>query len=288
MNKEPSYLIINADDYGYFPCVSQGILKAAQEGVVTATGIFANSLDFESQMVRLANMKELDAGVHLNLTEQAPLTAEMAEVLRPWGGLFPDKFTLMKAVLTGAIPVDVIAGEWCAQIERCLDSGIKILFLNSHEHIHMLPPLFRLTWKLAKQYGIEHIRYPQPEAVTLAVNSLVRDSAMKLLGLFNRRLQQQPAPMFLGMAESGKLSIEYMKRKLPRLQPGQVYELMCHPGQFDANQIQRPELLDYHDWEKELHTLTHPRVQALLQKGNIRLIGYRHLEIKYGRLAVTK
>ena len=35
-----SYLIVNADDYGYHDCVSKGILSAARQGIVTATGIF--------------------------------------------------------------------------------------------------------------------------------------------------------------------------------------------------------------------------------------------------------
>ena len=29
-----AYLIVNADDYGYFRCVSKGILKAATHGIV--------------------------------------------------------------------------------------------------------------------------------------------------------------------------------------------------------------------------------------------------------------
>ena len=47
---EPVHLIINADDYGYFPCISKGILEAASSGAVTATGILANSPDLKAQL----------------------------------------------------------------------------------------------------------------------------------------------------------------------------------------------------------------------------------------------
>lgn len=36
---EPAYLIINADDYGYFKGVSQGILECVRQGTVTATAV---------------------------------------------------------------------------------------------------------------------------------------------------------------------------------------------------------------------------------------------------------
>ena len=39
---EGACLIVNADDYGYFDCVSKGILESASRGIVTATGVFAN------------------------------------------------------------------------------------------------------------------------------------------------------------------------------------------------------------------------------------------------------
>jgi predicted glycoside hydrolase/deacetylase ChbG (UPF0249 family) len=40
--EQRAYLIVNADDYGIFRCVSKGILEAASHGIVTATGVFAN------------------------------------------------------------------------------------------------------------------------------------------------------------------------------------------------------------------------------------------------------
>src|SRR5437764_15069926 len=84
----PVYLIVNADDYGYFPCVSRGIAAAAAMGAVTATGILANSPRLEEQIDWLRSSPRLDCGVHLNLTNGGPLTSAMARRLGRREGRF--------------------------------------------------------------------------------------------------------------------------------------------------------------------------------------------------------
>src|ERR1700741_5333886 len=105
---ERACLIVNADDYGYFRCVSQGILKAATHGVVTATGVFANTTLFGEHDAWLRECDALDAGVHLNLTEGVPLTSDLKKALLRWSGRFPRKFAMAKAILSGAIKVDAV------------------------------------------------------------------------------------------------------------------------------------------------------------------------------------
>ena len=283
----PAHLIINADDYGYFDCVSDGILEAARRGRVTATGLFANAPDFDRQVARLAEVPHLDLGVHLNLTDQTPLSPAMAQALARQGGVFPGKFAMVGSILSRRLPLAVVEAEWRAQIERCLNARLTIRFLNAHEHLHMLPPLFRLTRRLASEYGIAHVRLTAPESLPRSASALIRDGAMALFARLPGR-RAAAAPRFLGMAESGRLSLGYLERTLPRLAPGGIYELMCHPGLCRPAQIPRPELLDYHDWRQEFASLTAERTGELLRAHNVRLIGYRHLRIRAGRLeAVT-
>lgn len=287
LGSEWSYLIVNADDYGYFSCVSRGILESARNGIVTATGIFANSIHFDEHVDRLLEEESLDLGVHLNLTGQAPLTVNMQEKLSRWSGLFPHKYAIAKAVLSGAITADDVKLEWSTQIERCLDKGLEIRFLNSHEHIHMLPSLFPVVQALAEKYRIQHIRFPTPELFqSLGIGALIRDTSMKILGVLNHRRLKKPTTRFLGMGESGRLSLPYLKQRLTKLIPGQVYELMCHPGHYDANEINDTQLLNYHDWEGEFDALTNTLLQDILHENKIRLIGYRHLQIKDSQLSV--
>jgi len=276
---EPAYLIINADDYAYFNCVSRGILECVSQGTVTATGVFANSPLLDQHAAWLAASPDVDVGVHLNLTDRLPLTKPLAEALSQWGGRFPGKFSIAKAVLSRRISVDLVRDEWRAQIERCLARNLQLRFLNSHEHIHMLPPLYPVAWDLAREYGIEHVRFSTPEwPRAWSVSVLLRDGIMSVLAQVNRFRIPRAAPGFLGMGESGRLSPQYLSNVLPTLRSGQVYELMCHPGMFDLEEVKDKRLLTYHDWELERHTLCDPTLKTVLAANNIRLIGYRHLQ----------
>ena len=90
------------------------------------------------------------------------------------------------------------------------------------------------------------------------------------------------------METSGKLDVPYFERNIPQLCAGRVYELMCHPGQFDAQEVSDPRLRRYHDWEGELSTLTSSAVRELLQRHRVRLIGYRNVEARDGRLVARQ
>ena len=102
--------------------------------------------------------------------------------------------------------------------------------------------------------------------------------------MFNRSPAGLPAARFLGLQQSGRLDLTYFEEIVPRLRPGEVYELMCHPGQLDRGEVDDPRLLGYHDWEGELATLTNPAVAELLQRHGVRLVGYRDLVVENGRL----
>ena len=272
---EPIHLIINADDYGYYPCISQGILEAATSGALTATGILANSPDLKTQLKWLGSVEDMDVGVHLNLTFRQPLTAIMSEKLVHWQGFFPNAYAMSGMVLTGKISINDIRLEWSAQIEAC--QGKKLQFLNSHEHIHMLPVLFPLLLELARKYDIPDIRLTQAEWLApFGVSALVRNTLMQTMQTFNKTKLKSKTPVFLGLSRSGKLDFDYLETIFSTLVPGKIYELMCHPGRFDPNEISDLRLLSYHDWEGELALLQSQKVYELYEKFGIRLSHYQH------------
>jgi predicted glycoside hydrolase/deacetylase ChbG (UPF0249 family) len=275
MAKASIDLIINADDYGYYPCVSQGILAAAKSGALTATGILANSPDLATQLQWLTGLESIDVGIHLNLTYGQPLTEIMANKLESKQGQFPNAYAMSGLLLTGKISLADVRAEWRAQIETC--QAQKLRFLNSHEHIHMLPLLFPLVLELAKDYGIQYVRLTQAEWLSpFGLSALVRNTLMQTMQLINQGHLKVKQPLFLGLNRSGKLDYDYLTTMLPKLKPGQSYELMCHPGHFNPTEISDAKLLAYHDWEGELALLQSPEVHDLYEKFGIRLSQYPH------------
>ncbi len=278
-NANKRYLIVNADDYGYFTGVSRGILDAAKEGVVTATGIMANSRDLEKHLRLFAEVDSLDAGIHLNLTHGEPLTDRMRDLLCDWGGRFPKKFQITTAILTRNVPLAAVEEEWRTQILRCVEYGINPVFMNSHEHLHMLPSLFGVVVKLANEFGIQHIRHSSPEwEPTRKISDWVRNLILGSTSVMTlARFRQHEKIRFIGASRSGKLNMEYFRRKLPQLEPGQVYELMCHPGYLDFHEVRDTALLEYHAWEQELAALRSTEFRDLCESSEVQLIGFRDL-----------
>ena len=277
----PIQMIINADDYGYYPCVTRGILEAVAAGTVTATGILANGPQLEEQIAWTCEYENLDLGIHLNLTSRNPLTYRMAEQLGKWEGQFPGVFAMTGELVSGRVGLDSVRAEWSAQIETVINYGIKPQFLNSHEHIHMLPNLYLLTKELAEKYQIPQLRLTRAEWVPpLGFSAVLRNVLLQAMATVSGQRMVAELPIFIGLGRSGKLDLAYLRKRVATLKPGATYELMCHPGHFDPAEIADPRLLSYHAWEDELALLTGPGIKALFGALNIRLINYREYTTK--------
>lgn len=271
-------LIVNADDYGRFACTSRGILDAARHGMVTAAGVLANADALEERLRWLDAAPELDVGIHLTLTSGRPLSGPMRARMARYGGGFPTKYAMLRAIASGAVSREEVLAEWRAQIERLSALGVRPNFINSHEHLHMFPPLYRLAASLADRYGIDHLRHVQPPFSLRALGAFaVRDLALAFLGARCAPFRRGAPMGFLGLEASGRLDRPGLEKALQGLKPGGVYELMCHPGYFDPNEIVDPQLRRYHDWEGELEALTAAGALDLLKRLSIRLIRFKDL-----------
>lgn len=274
----PAYLIVNADDFGYFDHVSDGILDCIDAGAVTATGVMTNSPAFANQAARLKERAQVDVGVHLTLTAGTPLTAAMADSLSKWGGRFPSKWSVIKAVLARHVSSQSVHAEWQRQIERCISMGLRPVFLNSHEHLHMLPSLYEQVEKLATEFGIRHVRRSLPESLSMSSpGALVRDAALWALASMSGSNRERVPPRLMGMGVSGKIDLAYVSTLLPKLEPGATYELMCHPGRVPVSASVPPNLLAYHSWEQERSTFISQQFKELLQAANVQLLRFSDL-----------
>src|SRR5688500_6981704 len=142
-------LIVTADDVGLDPGMTEGAIRAHREGIVTACSIVANGAAFEDAVSRLREVPSFEVGVHLALVDERPLTA-----IR-----FPKKYTsFVPLYLARIIGIATIERELRAQIERVLATGLRVTHLNGHQHLHLLPRIFRVVVQLAREYGIGYVR----------------------------------------------------------------------------------------------------------------------------------
>src|SRR6059058_816174 len=77
-------LILNADDLGYDPAVTRGILESMRGGVVTSATLMVN-LPYSEEAAAAA--KGLAIGLHLNLARGEPVAKDFPRsLLGPDGG----------------------------------------------------------------------------------------------------------------------------------------------------------------------------------------------------------
>jgi predicted glycoside hydrolase/deacetylase ChbG (UPF0249 family) len=142
-------LIVTADDIGLHPGMTEGAIRAHRQGIVTACSIVANGVAFDDAVARLREVPSLEVGVHLTLVEERPLTA-----IR-----FPKKYTsFVPLYLARVIGIAAIERELRAQVERVLATGLRVTHLNGHQHLHLLPRIFRVVVRMAREYSIPYVR----------------------------------------------------------------------------------------------------------------------------------
>lgn len=270
-------LVVNADDFGYSPEISRGILECAQKGIVTATGVFGNAPKLGETVRMLADAPALEPGMHLTLTYGEPLTSAMRQALARFGGRFPGKVSMAMLITRGRVGATALRDELRAQVDACLRHGMRIAFLNAHEHIHMHSRVFPIVCAIARELGVRFVRITQPDVVGggglggLARGLIIRSLAPRAVDGVEGDIR------FLGLARSGRIDFSYLESVFERMHPGHAYELMCHPGFSDPALARVERLRRYHDWDLERRTLQDPRLPALLAERNVTLSRFSEL-----------
>ena len=284
-------LIVNADDLGWTPGVNRGIVEAFRNGIVTSTSLLANGAAFAGgvEMARAAG--GLGVGVHLNLTDGAPVTGResVTSLLNKQGEFAGGPENLLLRRASRGLLLKEVEREWNAQIQRVRDAGIEPTHLDGHKHVHMLPGLFEIALRLAKRHGIGAIRVSlEASSLRAALSSGAKRRAgvvmkqgvqargLKLLARDAREQAESAgiatADYFCGIAQTGELTREGVTKFLKSLPEGTT-ELMCHPGYADtALQNTATRLQDSRPTALEI--LTDTAIRNLVASQGIRLIDY--------------
>ncbi len=273
--------VINADDFGLTRGVTEGILRAHRDGIVTSTTVMANMPYAAEAVRRLGEAPGLGVGVHLNAAQGEPVSAEGAALINADGEM--DWFTpkLVKRCLLHPRLIGVIEAEFDAQIRLVIGWGVRPTHLDSHRHLHAFTPIFRRVARLAEKYDIPFVRLPYerlrgrgwPEAAARGKRTrwlLNRFSAL------NRRFKSRlhPTSGTWGIAHTGEIDAAWLIRAAAALPEG-VTEIMTHPGLADdlTEKLTRLTMSRKH----ELDALTDPEVRRAFEDHHVEFIHYGQL-----------
>lgn len=225
-------LIVTADDFGYSRNVNKAIIKCFKEGVVTSTSLIVNTMYFDESVKLLKQNRNIDVGIHINLTEFKPLTK--ARILTDKNGNLIHKAKWLNGYYNNADKNET-EKEIEAQIIKAIYSGLKITHLNGHNHIHIFPNVIDAVAKLAKKYKINCIRLP------LEANSgqQEQNNFTRLMSNFSKAARNKinknklkTIDAFYGILNMNDMDFVKLSNIVKSLKNG-TSELMVHPAYVD-------------------------------------------------------
>ena len=271
-------VIINADDFGIAEGVNRGIAECHLNGVLNSASLLVNMPGTKDAAELSQKMPGLKIGLHISLIGGQPVSRkEEVPFLVNENGFFPKRGIdfIRKLVYTGTRMLKDVTREIRAQIELMKQFGLKIEHIDSHDHIHIFPSIMEIVIKLAKEYRIPRIRYPN-QKVSYAANNFsqyFKGFLLSVLSSFSRNKLHKSGIAVCdhcwGLAESGNLN-ERALTAILRVLPEGLNEIMCHPGYVDRDLLEVFPVI--YNWEEETKALTSSRVKTLMNDCGIELM----------------
>jgi chitin disaccharide deacetylase len=234
-------VILCADDFAITPGVTRGIRDLARARRLSATSAIVTMPGWETDAAVLRDLRGyLAAGLHLNLTLGAPLSAMPR--LAP-DGEFPDSVHIVRKSLSLTLDLAEVKNEIAQQLERFITgTGFPPDFIDGHQHVHALPGIrTALLDVLVRRFpNIKPlIRDPADTwtAIAKRKTSVIKAAGLSILAHgFGKRARILGFPVNHGFAGfsafdmkrpyAGELDCFFAMR-------GPRHLVMCHPGYVD-------------------------------------------------------
>jgi predicted glycoside hydrolase/deacetylase ChbG (UPF0249 family) len=238
-----------ADDYGIGPETSHGIRDLARRGIVTGAVLLVNSPYAEAEVAewrRSGCVPEI--GWHPCLTLDRPLLPpdRVPSLVAP-DGRFLRLGALVARLLAGRIRPDEIEVELRAQLRRFRElTGGDPVLVNAHHHVQVFSPIDAiLATILSEQAPLPYVRRVREPWRLLATvrGARIKRAALSLLGRRAAKAFDRAGfpgcDWHVGITDPPYVADPEFFACWLRQTPGQVVELCCHPGLFDATLVGR-------------------------------------------------
>lgn len=234
----PTRIVVNADDLGISEEVNEAIFRRLENRTVTSATILSNGPFTAEAIKRVHRFPECSFGVHLNLTEFKPLSANgqvLSEILNERGQF---NGNAIREINIGVPILSAIYREWCEQIENVMRMGAYPSHLDGHHHVHTIPQMLPVLALLRRHYKINRIRISRNLYIS---QSLPTSGMLARKGLYNRALRA------IGFKTTGIFTDLQTFVTLCSLRPPgkPTVEVMTHPG--SEAHVEETCLLDT-DW----------------------------------------
>ena len=281
-------LIVNADDYGWTRGITDGILKAHHDGIVTSTSMMVNREVSEYALEQMKLAPKMSVGIHLTLCEGSPvLPAEQVPTLVDGDGRFYSHEEAVRRLWKKRFSASEIEAEFRAQIRWMKDRGVTPTHADSHHHAHLYPTAVFAFHRAVKKEGIRRVRSPRHRY--FPKDRLVgQHGGSTLRQLVAASYSSYVQGIVLGDFRSPDSCLVYHPRfrgKLSHIDQGLrsalehcgsgTYELSCHPAFPEAGFSERDPISERR--KLELDVFCNNTLRDLVMCNGIKLISYADL-----------
>lgn len=256
-------LLIRCDDIGMCHAVNMAAKKLIESGMVFSVSVMFTCAWYQEAAVILKEHPEISVGVHLTLNSEwgnyrwGPVLgkAMVPSLVDSTGYFFPSRAKLF----ANSPKIGEIEKELRAQIDRALNSGLRIDYLDHHMGAAgQTAELRQLLVRLAKEYRLGISRYFGEKY----------DNSIYFAAIENKT--------------------DSLVADINKLEPGINNLFVFHIGldtpemaaMYDLNSFGLPDMSKHRD--AELKALCSPEFKKSLVNNNIKLITYRDLISKVG------
>ncbi|MFO0863781.1 MAG: ChbG/HpnK family deacetylase [Gemmataceae bacterium] len=294
-------LLVVADDYGIGPATSQGILDLAGMGALSATVLMVNTPYAEADIEKWHRANQpLAMGWHPNLTLDRPmLPPDQVPSLVDEAGQFHKLGAFVKKAMLGRLNPAELEAELAAQLDRFVELvGQSPDLVNSHQHTCIFgaagPALLRVLERQRMRPYIRRIRDSWSTLWKVPGARLKRLFVSRFARKQNNRQRDAGFPGnegFAGITDPKWVQDPQFFARWLRHVPGQLVELMCHPGYEDETLTTRdsegdPALVQRR--VDELQLLHQPAFFKAIEKAGFSLVAperFRMRERAYAHAA---
>jgi hypothetical protein len=217
-------IIINSDDLGISSTVNETILELMEQRRVTSATLMVNGPAALDAVQQMGKYKNCSFGVHLNLTQFAPLSGHsgLAPLLDK-NGEFMGLAGISAVPLTRELKQGIYA-EWCAQIESAVALGVPVSHIDSHHHVHTRTGMLGVIRRIEQRFGIRKVRLRRNLSGPSAPMGALRRTRNNTWNLALRHLvHATTTDGFLAFAP-------FHERLQAGMRCAGTVEVMCHPG----------------------------------------------------------
>ena len=265
-------LLVTADDFGLTEGVSRAVVHAHREGIVTSASLLAVGRAYRTAVRQARDNPALAVGVHLAAVGEDPPLLDPSAIpsLVDRSGQLPSSYrTFLRRAALGQVDLADVRREFHAQVSRVVDDGLVPSHLDTHQHLHLWPPVAGVVTELAEEFGIPAVRLPRSHRrapVGIGVNLLSKRLSRRL-----DAAELQHTDDFAGLDEAGTLdrSFEGALDRLLTHRPTGSVEINTHPGEAGDPGLERFRW--GYRWDGELELLVSRSTRELVERRDFTL-----------------